>query len=249
MAFSTGYTFGFAAVVCIVCSTALATASLALKDKQEANARRDVQKNILQALGLPEGGKEVWGDEIDALWGQKIALKAIDPASGQDVPVATADQDGNGAFDSADLAILADKAKSTGKPPAVLGVFERTDTHTIALPMHGKGLWGPISGYLALDAKGTDVQGVAFFAPKETPGLGYEIVNPPFKAQWVGKKVASGGQTKTIRVPKPSECDEGADQHCVDGVSGATLTSRGVDAMVADALREYEPFLKRVRGS
>jgi Na+-transporting NADH:ubiquinone oxidoreductase subunit C len=250
MAYSTGYTFGFAAVVCVLCSTALATVSMGLKPQQEANARRDVQKNILAALGLPEGGAEIWGEQIDALWAEKIALKAIDPKTGAEVAAAQADQDGNGAFDASDLAVARDKVKGTKDAPAVLGVFERTDTHTLALPMVGKGLWGEISGYIALDATATTVQGTAFFAPKETPGLGYEIVKEPFKAQWVGKKVAdASGATVPIRVPKPSECAEQTDPHCVDGISGATLTVRGVDAMLADALRLYDPYLKRVRGS
>lgn len=249
MAYSTGYTFGFAALVCVLCSTALATVSIGLKDKQEANARRDVQKNILLALGLPEDGSDLRGEAIDALWAEKISLKALDPETGEELAPAAADQDGNGAFDSADLAVARDRVKGTGNPPAVLGIYERTDTHTLAIPMIGKGLWGEISGYLAVDAKATTVQGTAFFAPKETPGLGYEIVNDPFESQWVGKKVADAqGATVPIRVPKPSECDA-SDPHCVDGISGATLTCRGVDAMVASALTAYEPYLERVRGS
>lgn len=249
MAFSTGYTFGFAAAVCVVCSTVLATLSLGLKDMQEANARRDVQKNILSALGLPEGGQPVYGEAVDKLWAEKIALVAIDPASGQELPADKADLDGNGRFDEADLALARDRAKSGGKTPELVGVFVRTDVKTMALPLSGKGLWGPISGYLALDAKGTTVEGTAFFAPKETPGLGYEIVYAGFRDQWVGKKIADGGQTRPIRVLKPADCDEKADPHCVDGISGATLTGRGVDEMVDSALKIYDPYLKRVRGS
>ena len=165
MAYSTGYTFGFAALVCVLCSTALATVSIGLKDKQEANARRDVQKNILLALGLPEDGSDLRGDAIDAMWSEKIALRAIDPKTGEELAPAAADQDGNGAFDSADLAVARDRAKSKGQPAAVLGIYERTDTRTLAIPMIGKGLWGEISGYLAVDAKATTVEGTAFFAP------------------------------------------------------------------------------------
>ena len=91
MAFSNGYTFGFAAVVCIVCSTALASVSLGLKPMQEANARRDLQKNILQALDLPGDGKTVNGKEVDALWKEKVEVRAIDPKTGQTLDVAKAD--------------------------------------------------------------------------------------------------------------------------------------------------------------
>ena len=95
------------------------------------------------------------------------------------------------------------------------------------------------------------VTGVTFFAPKETPGLGAEIQSNKFKDQWVGKKVVdSAGKGKTIHVVKgdadvlcPGETD-----WCVDGVSGATITSRGVDAMVAQSLNRYDNYLVKLRG-
>ena len=121
-----------------------------------------------------------------------------------------------------------------------------------AVPANGMGLWGPISGYLALDPQVTTVTGVTFFAPKETPGLGAEITTDVFKDQFVGKKVVdNNGKPKSIRVVKGAAanlCPDDLD-HCVDGVSGATITCRGVDDMIAQSLAWYDPYLSKLRGN
>ncbi|MCB9673043.1 MAG: NADH:ubiquinone reductase (Na(+)-transporting) subunit C [Alphaproteobacteria bacterium] len=253
MAFSNAYTFGFAAAICIVCSTALAGVSLALKPMQEANARRDLQKNILQALDLPGEGQEVSGEAIDRLWNDKVEVKAVSSTTGQPLSLAEADLSKNGTIDSADFALarlaVKDKKDAKGQPmkPEVLGLFVRKDNGTVAVPMFGKGLWGDISAYIAFDPQMTTVKGATFFAPKETPGLGAEITATPFKKAWVGKTIVEGSKTTPIRVLKGAECQEATDPHCVDGISGATLTSVGVDKMVDVTVAMYEPYFKTVR--
>lgn len=247
MAFGNGYTFGFAAVICIVCSTALATVSLGLKDRQEANARRDLQKNILAALDLPGEGKTVDGEAVDALWADKIDVVAISSSTGKRLTAAEGDLDKDNDVDADDFKLARANAKGTGKAPVVLGLFVNKDSGSVAVPMNGNGLWGPISGYVAFDPKITVVKGTTFFAPKETPGLGAEITADNFEQSWLGKKVVDGNKTRPIRVLKAAECDEKQDPYCVDGVSGATITSRGVDAMIASSLEMYEPYFKTVR--
>lgn len=247
MAFSNGYTFGFAFAICVVCSSALSMVSLGLKDRQDANARRDLQKNILQSLGLPEDGAPLAGEAVDALWAEKVDVVAVSTSSGARVDLATADLDKSGAIDAADFKLAREAVKGTDKSPDFLGLYIRKDNNTVAVPMVGKGLWGPISGYVAFDPKLTDVKGATFFAPKETPGLGAEITADNFEQAWIGKSIVKGGKTQPIRVLKGPECDETSDKYCVDGVSGATITSRGVDAMVASSLSLYEPYFKTVR--
>jgi Na+-transporting NADH:ubiquinone oxidoreductase subunit C len=247
MAFGNGYTFGFAAAICIVCSSALATVSLGLKDTQEANARRDLQKNILAALDLPADGSSISGEAVDALWAEKVDVIAVSAKDGSKLSVAEADIDKDNDVDAEDFALARAEAKAKGQAPDVLGLFINKDTRTVAVPMNGAGLWGPISGYVAFDPKITTVKGTTFFAPKETPGLGAEITADAFEDAWLGKKVVDNGQTRPIRVLKDPECDEKNDPYCVDGVSGATITCRGVDAMVASALTQYEPYFKTVR--
>ncbi|MFT4628152.1 MAG: Na+-transporting NADH:ubiquinone oxidoreductase subunit C [Myxococcota bacterium] len=252
MAFSNGYVFGFATAVCVVCSVAVASVSIGLKDRQDANRRRDVRMNILAALGLPEDGRALLGEEIDQLWDKRVQLRFVDP-SGAAIDGAEHDQNGDGVLDQRDADVARAEVKGTDKAPAFSSLYVRMDGPQVgayALPMYGVGLWGPISGFLALDPGGTEVTGTTFFAPKETPGLGAEITEPKFKSQWVGKKIVDAGETRTIRVVKgeASVLCPGNIDFCVDGVSGATITSRGVDAMVDTALAFYDPYLTRIRG-
>ena len=111
------------------------------------------------------------------------------------------------------------------------------------------GLWGPISGYIAIDGKGETVQGVTFFAPKETPGLGAEIMADAFKDQWVGKKLVDGKESAPISVAKGKAADLYPDDvaHWVDGVSGATITCRGVTGMLETGVAHYDSYLTNLR--
>ncbi len=252
MAFSNGYTIAFATGICVICSTTLATLSMGLKDMQDDTRRRDLYKNILISLDPPaadaDGERRVLtGEEIDTMWADKIELKAVDPATGAALDASKADLDGNGSFDYLDLKLANDTARRSKTTPEILGLFVRTDTQTVAVPMVGKGLWGPISAYVALDTKLENVTGTTFFAPKETPGLGAEITKPKFVDQWAGKSIIKNGAVSPIRVLKPSGCDEKADKYCVDGVSGATITSRGVDAMLDDTIALYKPYIEKER--
>jgi Na+-transporting NADH:ubiquinone oxidoreductase subunit C len=252
MAFSNGYVFGFATSICVVCSVAIASVSLGLQDRQDDNRRRDVQKNILGALGLPEDGRDLEGTEVDELWQERVELRFV-VASGTKVEGDTFDLNSDGGLDQSDADLARAAAKGSGEALSFSSVYVRMDGQKVgayALPMYGNGLWGPISGYLALDPAGSKVTGTTFFAPKETPGLGAEITEPKFKSQWVGKKITDGGKTRAIRVVKGEAavlCPDAID-YCVDGVSGATITSRGVDIMVEDALAFYDPYLTRIRG-
>lgn len=240
--FTTRYTFGFAAVICVVASVLVAGASLGLRPLQEVNERRDLRENILLALGLPEDPEvELAGPAIDELYEARVEVIVVDDA-GNLVPDA----------DFEDVTLEQTAAREEGRPPDLHAVYLRKDgerTGAYAIPMAGAGLWGPISGYLAIAPDGTTVSGATFFAPKETPGLGYEITAPAFIGQWDGKKIHDGEDFVPIDVVKGDAetlCRDRV-EHCVDGVSGATITGRGVDAMVEDALETYEPYLTRVR--
>ncbi|MBX2796618.1 MAG: NADH:ubiquinone reductase (Na(+)-transporting) subunit C [Myxococcales bacterium] len=252
--FSTARIFGFATAVCVVCSVSVASVSMSLRDLQDLNKERDLRVNILDALGLPENGGELEGEAIDEMWEERVEQRFItadgSPADEGD------DQDGDGDLDADDVVkALEDyegqsEEAQEGDAPDVLGVYVRMDKGSVAgvaIPMDGNGLWGPLSGYLALDPAGEKVTGATFFAPKETPGLGAEIMELPFKSQFKDKRVVDdAGKSKTIRVVK-GQCTEKT-AYCVDGVSGATITSRGVDEMVAEALEWYDPYLRTPGG-
>jgi Na+-transporting NADH:ubiquinone oxidoreductase subunit C len=246
MSFSNQYIFGFAGAICLVCSLSVAAASVSLKDKQDTNRRRDTQGSILRALKLPEDGHVATGDEIDVLWEKRVKPIVI-TADGTPATDAN-DLTGDGKVDQKDVDAAAAKVKGTPDSPSLLTIFQRIDegdqVGAYAIPLRGLGLWGPLSGYIALEPDGATIMGTTFFAPKETPGLGLEIENPAFLAKWPGKRVADASGPRPVRVTKPGLC---TGEDCVDGISGATITCRGLDKAVADGIRIYEPYLKQVR--
>jgi len=117
----------------------------------------------------------------------------------------------------------------------------------IILPVHGYGLWSTLYGFLAVDGSGNNVQGLTFYAHQETPGLGGEVDNPSWKALWVGKKIFNANGELALNVIKGKA--PAGDDHQVDGLSGATLTSRGVGNLVQYWLGEggFGAYLENVK--
>ena len=112
------------------------------------------------------------------------------------------------------------------------------------LPLSGKGLWGGIGGYLALDEDKNTIYGVNFNHESETPGLGAKIVEMPFREQFEGKHIRNAeGQVVSVAVLKKGNMAEGQEQ--VDAISGATITSSGVSTMLQTNLEEYQEFLNQ----
>ena len=108
------------------------------------------------------------------------------------------------------------------------------------VPVYGAGLWGAIWGYVALNADKDTVYGVYFSHASETPGLGAEIAGAAFQNEFSGKKVLKDGQV-ALAVEKNGKVTDPAYQ--VDGISGGTITSKGVDAMIKACLSQYDKFL------
>ena len=106
------------------------------------------------------------------------------------------------------------------------------------------GLWGPIWGYVAIDSDGTTIYGAFFDHQGETPGLGAEITKPAFTDQFEGKEIFKSGQFLPVEVVKKGMKPEG-DADYVDGISGGTITSKGVSAMLGDCLSPYRTYLEK----
>jgi Na+-transporting NADH:ubiquinone oxidoreductase subunit C len=181
------------------------------------------------------------GDAIDKLYAERVKVVVVDP-SGNEVAGKT----------EADVKAEQDAAKKEKREPALLAVYERIDDGKpvrYGIPLKGVGLWGPIGGFLAVDRDGVTITGATFTAPKETPGLGAEIQATPFTSQWAGKKLLEDGKTVPVDVVKGKAAELCPDrlEHCVDGISGATITARGVDVMVEAATATYDPFLLKIR--
>ena len=241
---SLGYTLGVAAVLCVVCSLAVSTAAVSLRGKQEANVKLDQQKNILDATGLAIGeygvqAKELTTRQIDTL-NEYVSAKLVDLETGEYV----GDEAELGKYNLAEEAAnpvtsipIESPQFNPGEPrrPKVMKVYfvKKPGTDNIlqvVLPVYGKGLWGTLYGYLALRSDLETIQGLTFYQHKETPGLGGEVDNPRWKAMWDGKKLYNAEHEPAAEVAK----GPGDNQYEVDGLSGATITSRGVTNLIRD---------------
>ncbi|MDA9840408.1 Na(+)-translocating NADH-quinone reductase subunit C [Rubripirellula sp.] len=232
-----------ATVLCVVCSLAVSGAAVALRPRQEANEKLDQQKNILDATGLAIGeygvqASQLDREQIETLNGW-ISQKLVDLESGSYTDETNIDlYNMIEAASGSDTSVPIDNSTyNIGEPrrPKIMKVFFVQEPGTdkikqVVLPVYGKGLWGTLYGYLALRSDLETIQGLTFYQHKETPGLGGEVDNPSWKAQWEGVKLfdESGKPAATVfKGPAPS-----GDQYSVDGLSGATITSRGVTNLI-----------------
>lgn len=239
---SLGYTLGVAAVLCVVCSLAVSTAAVSLRGKQEANVKLDQQKNILDATGLAIGEYGVQANELTAKQIEKlnryVSAKLVDLATGEYVGDEAELDKYNLVEEAANPATsipIESPQFNPGEPrrPKVMKVYfvKKPGTDNIlqvVLPVYGKGLWGTLYGYLALRSDLETIQGLTFYQHKETPGLGGEVDNPRWKAMWDGKKLYDAEHEPAAQVAK----GPGGSEYEVDGLSGATITSRGVTNLI-----------------
>jgi Na+-transporting NADH:ubiquinone oxidoreductase subunit C len=131
----------------------------------------------------------------------------------------------------------------------VYQVVKNTRVQMVILPVEGRGLWSTLHGYLALDTDGNTVVGITFYQHSETPGLGGEVDNPKWKERWRGRKLFDEHGQLRIAVAKGAAGPPESDPHRVDGLSGSTLTSRGVTNMLSFWMGEngFGPYLERLQ--
>lgn len=231
---SNTYIIVYAAVMVVVVALVLAFAALKLQPKQRANAETEMKSAILQSVGL---FKE--GESTDALYEKYIVDAFAVNAGGDKVEGADA------------FALLGNLQAEYDKPAAerTLPVFVSKDDAGVVryiVPLRGSGLWGPIWGYLAMDSDWNTISGAVFDHKGETPGLGAEIATPAFGGQFEGKKIFDNGDFVSVSVLKGGKAASGTDAaHSVDAISGGTITSRGVDAMLRSNLAGYLPYINK----
>lgn len=237
--------------LCLVCSVIVSTAAVVLKPAQEANKSLDKKRNILQAAGMldPSIGVE---EQFSSVTTRVVDMRTgkfaddVDPER-YDQRKAAKDPD-----QSLKLSSDQDLAKISRREDYAVIYLVETESgglDKIILPVHGYGLWSTLYGFVALEADGNTVAGLGFYEHAETPGLGGEVDNPRWKALWPGKQVYKDGDVK-IGLVKGSVDPAGADAEWqIDGLSGATLTARGVTNLVQFWLGEdgFEPFLENLK--
>lgn len=242
-----GKTIGVAACVCVVCSVFVSTASVVLKPIQDRNRTLERRRNILIAAGLMEAGQRA---DVDALF-REIETEVVDLSTHEivhGVDPEDVDPAKEARVPSRSIEVHDAKLgmKSLGKYQLIYVTREGGKINRVVLPVVGKGLWSTMYGFLALDRDMTTVKSLAFYQHGETPGLGGEVDNRQWKESWVGKKAYDERGAPQITVAKgPAPADSVSE---VDGLSGATLTSRGVDNLVRFWLGDegYGPILKKL---
>jgi Na+-transporting NADH:ubiquinone oxidoreductase subunit C len=254
MQHSTGYIVGFAVSICLVCAFFVAGSAVGLKDRQDANILLDRQKKVLTVAGLMNDGDRLTREEISSVFDSSIQQKVIDLKTGKpntDIDGASFDQ--QAAASDPDTSVEAPKNVSRVRRlpnnALVFDVMERGELKALILPIEGYGLWGTLYGYIALAPDARTIVGITFYKHKETPGLGGEVDNPRWKASWPGRLAFDDRGNPAISVKKGVAGSIEEDPYQVDGLSGATITSRGVTALVRFWLGDdgFGPYLTKYR--
>ena len=251
---SVGYNLVFAAVICVICAVFVSGSAVALRDRQVANELLEKQRNVLLAAGLASEDESLSREEVERR-SEQIRQVVIDLESGDEAPEldpavfdqrsATADSDTSAEAPPNDAGVQ--------RLPSYVLVYELRDgsgsLDLVVLPVNGLGLWSTLYGFIALDADLKTVRGLTFYEHKETPGLGGEVDNPRWKSLWPGRRVFDGDEVR-IEVVKGRAGPPEDDPHRVDGLAGATITSRGVGRLVRFWLGEhgFSPYLHRLQG-
>lgn len=228
-------TFRFAIIVTLVCSLLLASAATFLKPLQEENVSLDIKKNILKAAGITSPEEVKSREEILQLYSENIQENVIDESGNAIDGVSPNDID----------------PKDTKGMLAIYKWINGDQVNAYIIPISGKGLWSTLYGYLAIEPDGKTIKGITFYQHGETPGLGGEVEKQWFTDNFIGKQfINKKGDLVSVTIVRGKVKDKVPEDeyyHNVDGISGATLTGRGVNKFLKADLLSYEPFFKKLR--
>lgn len=226
---SNSYTFGFATMMVVIVAALLSYAAIELKPFQDTNIELEKQQNILSSIGV-----DVQRDLAKEVYSKYIKQEIVLNYKGEDV-------DG----DAFEIELKKELKKANSDQVLPLFISNVDGFKQYIIPLRGKGLWGPIWGFIALEEDLNTVYGAVFDHKGETPGLGAEINQSFFQEPFIGKSIFDGEVFKSIRVVKGG-APEG-DNYAVDGISGGTITSDGVTDMLLERLNMYLPYITRLK--
>lgn len=225
------YTFIYAAVMVIIVAAALAFTAIKLQPLQEKNVKVEKMQNILQSVGI-----ESTVENADTLYNKFILKQIVVNLEGEEI-------DGD-AFTTN----LKTQYKAKEKFPVYFAKLDDGTEKTI-IPLTGKGLWGPVWGYIALESDFNTIFGAVFDHKAETPGLGADINKDWFEHPFRGKTIFEGDELISITLHKGGKGSAeliGDTEHGCDAISGGTITSKAVERMLKEEwLFNYEAFLKK----
>ena len=226
------YTIVYASLVVIVVAFLLAVVSKVLEPQSLANERIDKKKQILASLNV----RDVPNSDVESKYEELVLQDIIVDVNGQVVA------EGNN-HDKDGFALSMKEISPEKLPIYVCQVSPGEDGKKFVFPLIGKGLWGSIWGYIALNSDLRTVYGTYFSHQSETAGLGARITELAFQNQFVGKVISKdGSQDIDLTVVKSGRVQDTAVE--CDGITGATLTCNGVSDMLHDCLSNYKNYLK-----
>jgi Na+-transporting NADH:ubiquinone oxidoreductase subunit C len=227
--FSNRYIFVYSAIMVIVVAAALTVVAVQLKPVQENNIRIEKMQNILASANIESDKKS-----IEIIYKKYITKTFVVNPAGEKLA-------GVNAFD-VDMALENKKDASKRNLPVFVCTLMNGDNYYI-VPLRGRGLWGPIWGYISFQKDYNTVYGAIFDHKGETPGLGAEINTKEFQKQFREKRIFDDKRNfVSIRAVKGGAKTD--DIHGVDAISGGTITSNGLTSMLKDCLIEYENYFK-----
>lgn len=229
---SNKYTILFASVMVILVAVVLSIVHVSLKGIQQKNADVDKMSQILRSINI-----NTKGSESERKFKELIPDMYMIDLDGNIIPDSQQD-----AF-NADLKVEMDKPLNERRYPVYVASLDGKTLYILAL--RGSGLWGAMWGYIAVHEDGNTVYGADFDHESETPGLGAEVAHDWFSDEFVGKELYKGGVFKSIAIVKPGKSV--SDRDYVDGISGGTITSHGIDNMLYNTLEGYSKFLENLK--
>ena len=221
------YTFIYASVMVVLVAAILASVAMALKPLQTKNTEIEKKQDILTSVNI-----ESTAGNASKLYEEKILKQYVVNSKGEIIE----------GVDVFNIDLKKEKAKR--QEEQLLPVFECDTGEGIKyiFPLRGTGLWGPIWGYISLDNDMNTIYGATFDHQGETPGLGAEISTKSFQSTFKGKKLFDlSGNLISITVKKSGQ--PAPEDYSVDGISGGTVTSKGLEKMLFDDLNSYKEFL------
>lgn len=223
------YTFLYSVILVVIVAALLSVVALSLKPAQNTNIENEKRQNILRSVNIKTSADSSLIKFNETITDQFVVNSKGEKLQGNNVPQAF----------QVDLA--AQYKQPCDKRLLPVFVANVNGQTKYVLPLYGKGLWGPIWGYISLNDDKNTVYGVVYDHKSETPGLGAEITTEHYQKQYQGKLIFEAGRLVSIDVKKGGGAEG---PHQVDAISGGTITSKGVETMVRDYLSCYESFLK-----
>lgn len=230
--FSNTYIFLFSSGLVILVAALLSIAAIILQPFQKKNVEINNKQNILTSVNI-----ETTAKNAEELFSKYIIESYVISSTGSK-------KEGIDAFTIDMKKELAKPIEERSLPIFISSIDNETQ---YIIPVYGKGLWGPIWGYVSLNNDLSTIYGANFAHKGETPGLGAEIDKKEFQSQFIGKQIFNeSGLFVSVSVLKGGTANPES-KYEVDGISGGTITSKGVDQMLKDCLSSYETYFKNLK--